>query len=247
MFRLLLVFIMTHLLVSFEIAFAQTKAVNQQPQAWIGYMTSTKISKQFALWNDFHYVPKGFFAARTGISYFPTKTISLTGGYAFLLLPLSSIDSRLKKDEHRPWAQAVFTAPLSTSISLSQRIRYDARFIENISSSDPEEPFLFQNRIRFMTTLKKTFGKVGEKIFTPYVSIADEVLLSFGKNITYNTFNQNRIMVGVGLMNPKIQYQIGYMNRFVKVGPTSFMQNHTLVVWITQRFSFEKESNKTTN
>ena len=48
---------------------------------------------------------------------------------------------------------------------------------------------------------------------TPFAAITNEVFLNFGSNITYNTFDQNRLFVGFGYQFTKhLNAQLGYMN-----------------------------------
>jgi len=216
---------------------AQLRTVTQNEQLWLGYMTSAKFNDRYSLWNDFHYVPEGFFVARTGLT-FHAKEVNFTAGYAFLLLPESPIDLSLKRKEHRPWAQAVTSFPLPRSFSLVQRIRYDARFRQNLVSNELSDDYIFTNRIRFLTAIKKMIGEKSDRKFQPYVVVADEVLLNFGESVV-NTFDQNRIQLSVGLQGKNIQYQFGYMTRFVQTGPTRYVNNHTLLFWVTQKITFK--------
>lgn len=213
---------------------AQEKIVKHNQQIWFGYMTSIKISEHYAIWNDFHYVPESFFVARTGLTH-TSKNVNITAGYAFVLLPVSFENLKLERKENRPWAQVVFSLPVNTSVLLTQRIRYDARFKQDVYGGELQDEFSFTNRIRFLTSLRKSF-LVDKYKYTPFVALSDEVLLNFGKNVYNNTFDQNRIMLSVGLQHSTIQYQVGFMNRFVQTGVSQYIANNTLVIWVTQKF-----------
>ncbi|MBL7856691.1 MAG: DUF2490 domain-containing protein [Cyclobacteriaceae bacterium] len=217
------------------------RSVTQQSQYWFGYMTSTEISAHYSWWNDTHYVPDGFFIVRTGLTY-TIKKINITAGYAHAWLPISNSNTDLHRNENRPWGQVQFTLPIFKTLSFTQRTRYDGRFIQNVSQGEPIEKYTFVNRIRFMGSIRKTFPTVGNKENIPFISLSDEILFNFGENISGMSFNQNRIYVMVGLQKPRIQYQVGYMNRFVMTGTDQYIENHTLVLWITQKFSFRKRA-----
>jgi hypothetical protein len=48
---------------------------------------------------------------------------------------------------------------------------------------------------------------------TPFAAVMNEVFLNFGDNITYNTFDQNRLFAGVGYQfTSHLNAQLGYMN-----------------------------------
>jgi hypothetical protein len=216
---------------------AQAKNVRNVPHVWLGYMSSAKLSDHYSWWNDFHYVPEGFFVARTGITrHF--ASINLTGGYAFLLLPQSQQNPILTRREHRPWGQVVFSFPLQHSYSLVQRIRYDARFKQDVANNELLDEYTFANRIRSLTAIKKMIGSSGSRKWQPYVVIADEVLLNFGESVV-STFDQNRIQLSFGLQGKNIQYQVGYMSRFVQTTPTSYSHHHTVLFWITHKLTFK--------
>ncbi len=220
---------------------AQTKSVQSNNQYWLGYMTSTKISDKYSVWNDFHLVPEGFGVVRTGLTRHFENT-SVTGGYAFLWLTPGSGNRSLSRIEHRPWGQIQFNVPVSGKYSLTQRIRYDARFREKVDNGEVVDGFGFNHRVRFLVSVKRVLTNDETKTIKPYVSISNEVLLNFGQEVTYNTFDQNRISVAVGLQTPKTQYQLGFMNRFVQNGPSRYTANHTLVLWVTQKFDLTKSS-----
>jgi hypothetical protein len=222
--------------------FAQaTKEVTHQYQTWLGYMSSTQISEKWSLWNDAHWVfNHGFFIVRTGLTYNFPKT-AITGGYAYARLPISGQDG-LPRQEHRPWAQIVFTVPLSHDWSLTERVRYDARFRQDVVNGKTTDTYSFVNRIRFQINLRKSIPQWKFDGNEPFVALADEVLLNFGKEIVYNTFDQNRLSLMVGLKRKNIQYMTGYMSRFVQHSSgNSYTQNNTWVVWVVQKFSFRKK------
>lgn len=221
---------------------AQTKTVQSNNQIWIGYMTSSMITDRYSLWNDFHLVPEGFAVARTGLTrHFHNTT--LTGGYAYLWLPPGSGNTSLTRSEHRPWGQLQFNIPVNKSLSLTQRIRYDARFREKVANGEITDGYTFNHRVRFLVSVKKILGTETGKSIRPYVSASNEVLLNFGKEVAYNTFDQNRISLAIGIQTPATQYQLGFMNRFVQNAPERYTLNHTLVLWITQKFDFRKDRN----
>lgn len=218
--------------------FAQ-RSITSQSQYWLGYMTSTELSHQYSWWNDTHYVPDGFFILRTGLTY-TVKKASVTAGYAHAWLPASSSNTDLIRNENRPWAQVQFTLPINTALTFTQRTRYDARFIQNISQGETLDDFTFVNRIRFLGSLRNTFPSFGNNKYKPFIALSDEVLLNFGKNVSGSMFNQNRIYLTLGVQKARTQYQIGYMNRLVLTGTDQYVQNHTVLLWVTQKFSLRK-------
>lgn len=206
-------------------------------------MTSTKINSQYSWWNDVHYVPNGFFIARTGITRH-LDHYQITAGYGFGKLPLSSSDTRLCRTEHRPWAQIQRSFPFKHQWSLITRLRYDARFRQTLVNGEPTNSYDFTNRIRLMATARKFITPTSTVVGKPFVGVSEELLLNFGSSVTFNTFDQNRISLMLGTQFQHVQLQIGYMRRFVKTGPEQFVRNHTLVIWFTHQINQESANKR---
>lgn len=214
---------------------AQRK-VTSQNQIWLGYLTTTQLNQKYSLWNDIHLVPSVFFLLRTGITR-DMKPLNVTVGYAYGRLPVSSDNKSLNRIEHRPWAQAQTTFLLPNQFSVISRLRYDARFRQDVSNGEPINSYSFISRVRLMATIRKFLTVNETAIGKPFISISDELLLNFGKNVTFNRFDQNRFSLMAGTQYKNMQLQLGYMNRYVKTGIDQFTQNHTLVIWFTHKFN----------
>jgi hypothetical protein len=218
--------------------YGQGKTTVENNQLWLGYMTSTKISERYSIWNDFHYVREGFGILRTGLTR-NYSNHSITAGYAFAWLTPGGDNKSLNRHEHRPWMQVQFNLPVNQKTSFIQRVRYEARFRENVANGEVTDGYIFTNRVRFLVSLKRTIGKTEGKSTIPFVAVSDEVLLNFGENAR-NTFDQNRISLSVGIQQKNTQYQLGFMNRYVQVGDGKYVLNHTLTIWLTQKFDLRK-------
>jgi hypothetical protein len=217
-------------------AFAQPKQVTTDEQVWVGYMTSVQFAKNYSLWNDFHFVPTGFGVVRTGVTRHFAKG-AFTAGLARLWLPAPGSENSLTRKEWRPWGQIQFVLPVDARHVLTQRLRYDARYKQSIRQGALQEnTFDFNHRVRWLVSFRRNFSTPSTS-WQPFVSLNNEVLLNFGRTITYNTFDQNRISVMAGIQHKGFQVQLGYMSRFVQTGERQFSNFHTGVLWITQRFN----------
>jgi hypothetical protein len=176
---------------------------------------------------------------RTGVTRSVFKSGGLTVGYAFLKLPVTP-EGPMKRNEHRPWAQIQLTTTLSQAWSATQRVRYDARFRQHVSDGELAHGYGFNHRVRFLISLRRNLGKPGSQEIQPYIVASNECLLNFGREITYNTFDQNRLSVSFGIQKKQVQYQLGFMNRFVQSGPSRYTANQTVVLWVIQRFDLTK-------
>jgi hypothetical protein len=216
----------------------QAKTSHDQ-QVWVGYMTSSRVSENYSLWNDVHIVPEAFAIIRTGVTRSVMNNAGITTGYAFLLLPAGA-ENKLQRHEHRPWAQFQVSLPSGSRWTMTQRVRYDARFKQRVKDGEVTEGYGFNHRVRFLFSLRRNLGPSVENRAQPYVVASNEVLLNFGKEITYNTFDQNRLSISFGLQKNQTQYQVGFMNRFVQTGPSRYTLNYTFVVWVIQKFDLRK-------
>jgi hypothetical protein len=73
----------------------------------------------------------------------------------------------------------------------------------------------------------------------PYVALSNEILVNFGDEVQ-SSFDQNRLSISFGVERKQTQYQLGLMNRFVQQTSNQYALNHTLVVWIIQKFDLKK-------
>ncbi len=222
---------------------AQEKQITSNEQFWVGYMTSGKISEKYSIWNDFHYVPNGFFVARTGLTRFFQKNLNVTAGYAYLNVPTQSEGVELSRNEHRPWMQMVAKHKVSNKLQMINRIRYDMRFRQDFANGELMDSFTFNHRLRMLISMR--FPLIGHQFIggTPFVNLTNEVLVNFGKNVENNYLDQNRTWLTFGLRLDAMSFQVGYMHRFVQLAQSQqFVRNHTMVVWVTHNFDFRKKN-----
>lgn len=220
----------------------QEKEITNNEQLWMGYMTSGKLSDKYAIWNDFHYVPNGFFVARTGLTRFFHQNLNLTAGYAYLSIPTQNEGITLDRNEHRPWMQMVANHKVSNKLQMINRIRYDMRFRQDFANGELLDSYTFNHRLRMLISMR--FPLVGQKFIgkTPFINLSNEVLVNFGKSVTNNYLDQNRTWLTFGVPFEGISFQVGYMHRFVQLPrDQQFVRNHTLILWVTHHFDFRKK------
>lgn len=104
------------------------------------------------------------------------------------------------------------------------RYRYELRWQYNPN----EDNYRYFNRFRFRYRIRIGINKAdfyANNIL--YVAISNEIGLNIGKNVTYNTFNQNRLYVGIGyrFLNAA-RIEIRYVNRFRTRGATGIEFDH---------------------
>lgn len=100
------------------------------------------------------------------------------------------------------------------------RYRYELRWQERPGQDDYRffTRFRFRYRIRYVIT-----GNDFYRDNTWYAAVSNEIGLNMGKNVVLNTFNQNRLYVGIGLrfLNA-MRAEVRYVDRFRTRGGTGY-------------------------
>ncbi|RLB56296.1 MAG: hypothetical protein DRJ42_03765 [Deltaproteobacteria bacterium] len=195
---------------------------------WLAYMNQTAITPNWAIWFDTHYNHGAFFVLRGGLVYNIENGPGLTAGYAHLLLDPG--DGSLDRNEHRPWAQAVFPFRISDEWGFSQRIRSDFRFRESVAGGKVVNGWDFTVRLRWQSALTYWFPDLDVGRF--FVQVADEVLINFGPDAGPNHLDQNRLSLLLGMKMGRLTVRVGYMDRWIPgaTGMTA-IHEHAALLW----------------
>ena len=228
---------------------AQEKEINQQLQTWVSINTVTKFSDHWAVIGDFHIrrndfvQDPSFYFIRGGFSYIPNSNVSLTAGYAHMWLAPSNPDWSTFADENRIYQQAQLNAKVA-NVSILQRLRNEQRWQEKIVADKPSGDWRFTNRIRYLMSF--TF-RISDNESWPSMVLSDEILLQFGEEAVYNTFDQNRLFIGIKkTINPKWSYDFGYMNLYQqKYSGYQYDMNHTIRLFFYLNTSIRKKAPST--
>jgi hypothetical protein len=104
------------------------------------------------------------------------------------------------------------------------RYRYEMRW-QDIPGVDE---LRYLNRFRFRYRIR--VGLNSSDFYannTLYTAVSNEIGLNFGKNIVYNTFNQNRLYIGLGYrFLTAARVELRYVDRFRTRGGTGFEFDH---------------------
>ena len=217
------------------ISFGQTqteKVINEQTQTWVSINTLTKFSDHWGIIADAHirsnevFHDNNFYFLRGGISYIPNPTVAITGGYAHMWLAPTNEGWNTYSDENRIYQQVQMNTKLGKVIVL-QRLRNEQRWQEKIIKDVSTAENRFTNRVRYLVSFNIPVFK---KKTAPLLVLSDEILIHFGQEVVYNTFDQNRVFIGIRQsINPKLSYDFGYMNVYQqKYSGYQYDMNHTL-------------------
>ena len=222
------------------------KITNHDERVWLGYLTTTRVSNHFSLWNDAHWVSHGFGIVRTGLSYhFNNKPNMVTTlGYAHLWI-YPAAGNKTFRPEHRLWGQTTATHKYS-DFNFFHRLRYEARFRQTIVADHLMDEFNFNYRLRylFQTKYNLTQRKDAKQKF--YALVSDEVLYNLGKEIKSDfRLDQNRFSAGAGCSIKNVTIQLAYMNQLVKAAATdTYSMNHHAQLMVFHNFDLRKKDEK---
>jgi hypothetical protein len=223
-------------------AAAQTpaKQTTQLGQAWLGYFNQTRFSDKWGLWMDLHLRTKEEVVSglsvgivRTGLTYYLADNTKLTAAYAFVNFFPADNHRNISQPEHRPWQQIQWHTKYSR-LRTMQWLRFEQRFRRKILNDDAlAEGYNFNYRLRYNLLFSYPFSKQGFAPRTWSGVVSSEVFLNFGKEITYNYFDQNRFFAGFAYqLNSHDNLQIGYMNVFQQLAAGNrYRSTHTVRVF----------------
>ena len=208
------------------------KEINEQFQTWVSLNTVTKFSEHWGVAADVHlrtndfFQDNNFFFLRGGIAYIPNSKFSFTGGYAHMWLAPRNPTWSTFSDENRIYQQVQMITKQG-KVALLQRLRNEQRWQEIIVNDVETGKNRFSNRVRYLISATIPVFK---KKSAPSLVISDELLVQFGKDIVNNTFDQNRLFIGIKqTINPKLSFDFGYMNVYQqKSTGYQYDMNHTL-------------------
>ena len=208
------------------------KEINEQIQGWTSVNSTSRISERWAIIGDFHIrrnngvKDPSFYLIRFAPQFAVLPNFTVAAGYAHMWIAPSRSDWQSFVNENRIYQQAIFTTKLG-SANLLQRVRNEQRWQQFIENDRHTGNWRFTNRVRYLVSVTIP---ISTNEWIPKPVIADEILFHFGKPIVNNTFDQNRIFVGIRQkVSENLNFDFGYMNLFQqKFSGYQYDMNHTI-------------------
>ena len=208
------------------------KEVNEQVQAWTSLNTTSRISEKWAIIGDIHIrrnnfmADPSFYLVRAAGQFAVLPNFTVAAGYAHMWIAPSRSDWQAFVNENRIYQQAIFVTRLG-NVNLLQRIRNEQRWQQIIVDDKPTGNWRFTNRVRYLISATIPVSK---NKWIPKPVVANEILYHFGKPIVYNTFDQNRIFLGIRQqVTNDLSFDFGYMNVYQqKFSGYQYDMNHTI-------------------
>jgi len=237
----------------FSFSIKSSAQTTHAQETWLDYLNQNRYSDHWGSWLDLQlklidgYVQnKNAGEYTAGASYFPNPHFKYTAAFTYVdAYPNSSHLNHVA--ELRPWAMI----QLNTSNQYSkwlQWFRVEERFKETTINKLSTGNYDQSTRIRyyvlaqFPLNQKRKYQKGSFSFVT-----SEELYLNFGKNIVYNTFDQNRFFLGFYYyMNKDNIFQLGYTNMFQKYNaPDKYLKSDVLRVSVFNTINFRKKEKPT--
>lgn len=225
------------------------KQVSTSEQIWLGFIQQVRFSQRWGLTADMHFRTADNWMQRNNIAlgrmggiYFLNDQTQLSSGYAYFYYYPGENHPLDGRPEHRLWQQVLW-AHNQPRLRLQNRLRLEERWRQHVDSrGGVVNGYDFNYRTR--TQLQLLFA-LGKKPFAPgslSLMLADEAMLNFGREIIFNTFDQNRIIAGIQLQVGKSDFlQAGYMHIFQQQAPgNKYRQSHVARIFYTHSIDLRR-------
>lgn len=209
------------------------KEINDQAQFWTSINSTWRFSDHWGAMGDFHLrrtnflQDPNFYFLRLGGVYWFNDRFSLAGGGALLWLATPDDEGDFNYALEKRIYQQLLWRSIYGKTSFLQRIRTEQRWHEVLDGEGEVDRVRFSTRVRFLFSASI---RIFENPKWPKLVLADEILIHFGSEIVYNTFDQNRFFVGINQrINKEWVFDFGYMSVFQqKYSGYQYDHNHTL-------------------
>lgn len=232
---------------------SQSKTVKNINQQWIQYYGQLKLDSRWAFFADGGYRVEDNFSkraqyiARVAMGYALNPSISLAVGFAN---SGSYTSAKLSKEEFRPYEELALHSKIG-NLTFNHRFRVEERYINPVSNHQILHPGTFNFRFRYsfmagIPIISLSKSKPGSRIL---LYLGDEIFLNAGKNIVYNVFDQNRLLISPTVQfSPHFSMSLTWNNQFASTS-TAGTYNHTQVMWlqIKQDFDLNRKSREVKN
>jgi hypothetical protein len=231
------------------VAGAQKQVITTE-QTWLGYIQQVRFTKKWGANADAHFrtadnLVKGnnLSLIRFGGVYFIDDQTQLTAGYTYFHYYPGDAHPLEPRPEHRLWQQALWITNYP-KLRVQHRLRLEERWRKKINDmGGVDNDYNFNWRARAQLQLLYPLGK---KPFAPgsvALMLANEIMLNFGREIVFNTFDQNRLVTGLQLQMGKNSFlQVGYMNIFQQqASGNRYRLSHVARIFYTHNIDLRKE------
>lgn len=206
---------------------------------WLASFNTISTGKNTSIHNDIQlrgtdeFKQVQSFLFRIGLNVKVARTLTLTGGYAYISNKRVLGGVAGFAPEHRLWEQLIIAHKIK-KLSISHRLRVEQRFISKSRVAGDEletSGNFFANRIRYFA--RGVLPLVSRASFSkgPFAALQNEVFVNIGDNSALNDeiFDQNRLYLAIGYrLGPSFDIEGGYLNQYINGRKRNSANNHVI-------------------
>jgi hypothetical protein len=208
------------LLVCFASKAQTEKNVDHQSLLWTRYYNQLTINNKWSLHTEFdnrifiNPTKENLFVVRVQGRYRINNNLEIGAGYAYFSvatqIPEVTYDFRIPENRGQ---QDITWKKEYGNTTLNQRFQIEERYIHNANKVGLVPGTGFYWRFRYRLQGEYSFWKKDSQYLRTIVY--DELMVNGGKNIIYNTFDQNRIYVAMQYgITKNSAFELGYLKSF---------------------------------
>lgn len=223
----------------------RTKEINHQNQSWFSLNSQIAVAPKWSVLGDVHVRRNhgindaSFYLLRGALAYHINKNMYVAAGYGHLWLAPTTPGWKTYSNENRIYEQFQLNQTFK-KVSVLQRLRNEQRWVQKISNDKRTGQLRFTDRIRYTLSLTIPVFK-NPKL--PALALADELNIQFGKEVIYNTFDQNRWFIGIKQkISSRLSFDLGYMKVYQqKYSGYQYDSNNTLRLFFYYTSAWKKD------
>lgn len=208
------------LLVCFASKAQTEKNVDHQSLLWTRYYNQLTINNKWSLHTEFdnriflNPTEENLYVLRLQGRYKINNNLEIGAGYAYFSVatqvPEVTYDFRIP--EYRGQQDITWKKELG-NFTMNQRFQIEERYIHNTNKVGLLPGTTFFWRFRYRLQGEYSFWKKDSQYLRTIVY--DELMVNGGKNVVYNTFDQNRIYSALQYgVNKNSAFELGYLKSF---------------------------------
>ncbi|MFZ1790193.1 MAG: DUF2490 domain-containing protein [Saprospiraceae bacterium] len=198
---------------------AQSKQVSHQNLYWLRVNSQIAFSPKLTLQSEienrsfFKHNRQHHFIFHNRLHYKFSK-VEVAGGFTYSLQSPQDPESlsQLKVPELRTVQELHYQTRVSNKLNITHRFRVDERFIRKNDGIKLQEGYDFNWRLRYRILASLNLPIFSENLPTQ-IKLANEIMVNAGKNIVFNRFDQNRVIVAFEQnLGRKTSIEFSYIN-----------------------------------
>jgi Protein of unknown function (DUF2490) len=238
----------------YHVAHAQVRNVVTQPTEWFMLTSNMKLSNRAGFTFDAQFrFSKNF----EGMQHFVRNGLEIYINKKFTFVPIGymyvwnyqygELPSRFADNEHRLWQQVFYKHSIG-KWRINHRLRFEQRFLQSHSLSSTGEEIdngynVFRNRLRYRLLAQYPLKGSSIQPESFFVGGMNEAFYSWGKDVTTQEIDQNRVFIGVGYqINKDFYVWPGFFYQYLLRANGAIQENNVgFLVWVSYNIDFMRK------